>query len=57
MEICVYTVKDVAGKLKVSEKTVYSLIHEQQLECIWVRGQIRITSEHLSKYLEGGNSG
>lgn len=57
MEICVYTVKDVAGKLKVSEKTVYSLIHEQQLECIWVRGQIRITSEHLSKYLEEGNSG
>ena len=54
MDIYVYSVKDVAQKLKVSDKTVYGLIHDQQLKCIWVRGQIRITSEQLDAYLRGG---
>ncbi len=49
----VYTVMDVASILRVSTKTVYKLIHEQALACIWVRGQIRITSEQLRDYLEG----
>lgn len=50
----VYTVDDVASILKVSTKTVYTLVHEQQLRCIRVRGQIRITSEQLDNYLRGG---
>lgn len=51
----VYTVRDVATFLRVSTKTVYGLIHDQQLKCIWVRGQIRVTPEQLKDYLEGGN--
>lgn len=50
----VYTVDDVASILKVSTKTVYTLVHEQQLKCIRVRGQIRITSEQLDDYIRGG---
>lgn len=50
----VYTVKDVASILKVSQKTVYALIREQGLKCVRVRGQIRITSEQLDDYLKGG---
>lgn len=49
----VYTVRDVSLLLKVSTKTVYGLIHDQQLKCIRVRGQIRITSEQLTNYLKG----
>lgn len=51
----VYTVREVATILRVSEKTVYSLIHSQELACKWVRGQIRITSEQLNDYLKGGS--
>ena len=50
----VYTVRDVASILQVCEKTVYALVRERKLPCIWVRGQIRITSEQLNKYMEGG---
>lgn len=53
----VYTVREVASILKVSEKTVYSLIRDQELSCIWVRGQIRITSTQLNGYLKGGDHG
>lgn len=53
---CVYTVREVATVLKVSEKTVYNLIHSQELSCIRVRGQIRITSKQLIEYLKGGTS-
>lgn len=52
----VYTVRDVASILRVSGKTVYALIRDQELPCIWVRGQIRITSEQLNKYMEGGEN-
>lgn len=54
--ISVYTVREVASIIKVSDKTVYGLIHDQQLKCIWVRGQIRITSEQLDAYLQGGSN-
>lgn len=54
MEMRVYTVKDMAEILRVSEKTVYGLIHDQKIECVWVRGQIRVTSEQLAYYLQGG---
>lgn len=50
---CVYTVLDVADYLRISTKTVYKLIHDHELACIRVRGQIRVTSEQLRDYLEG----
>ena len=50
---CVYTVSEIAEILKVSKKTVYGLIHDRKLECVWVKGQIRITSGHLENYLGG----
>lgn len=53
----VYKVGDIASILKVSSKTVYGLIRDEQLKCIWVRGQIRITSEQLNEYLKGGDNG
>lgn len=55
--IDVYTVDEVASRLKVSTKTVYTLIHEQQLKCIRVRGRIRIPSKALDDYVEGGLTG
>lgn len=51
--ICVYTVADVADILRVSTKTVYQLIREGDITGIRVRGQIRITSDELEKYLRG----
>ena len=53
----VFTVTEIANILMVSERTVYKLIHEQRLSAIWVRGQIRITSEELDKFLLGGHDG
>ena len=53
----IYNVRDVASILKVSSKTVYGLIRDEQLKCIWVRGQIRITPEQLNEYLKGGGNG
>ena len=50
----VYTVRDVAAILKVSEKTVYKLIQDQKLEVVQVRGQYRVTSGQLEDYLRGG---
>lgn len=53
----VYTVDEVAARLKVSAKTVYTLIHEQQLQYIRVRGRIRIPAKALEDYIEGGITG
>ena len=53
MENCVYTIREIAKILKVSEKTVYGLVHDNEIKCIRVRGQIRITSEQLDYYLKG----
>ena len=41
---CVYTVKDVAEMLKISEKTAYRLVREKELFSILVRCQYRIPS-------------
>ena len=56
-EANVYTVQEVARILRVSSKTVYTLIHDGELEGIRVRGQIRITSQALERFLEGGQYG
>ena len=57
IEAKVYTVKEVAVLMKVSNKTVYKMIHDDTLHGIRVRGQIRITLQALQNYLEGGNDG
>lgn len=54
MDVGVYTVAEIARILKISEKTVYRLIRDQELPYIRVRGQIRITAIALDCYLQGG---
>lgn len=53
-ENCVYTVKEIAKILKVSEKTLYNLIKTDDIAVVRVRGQIRITSQALTDYLQQG---
>lgn len=48
-----YTIRDVAMILKVSEKTVYRMIKDQELPHIRVRKQIRIAADALEDYLRG----
>lgn len=50
----IYTVRDIAQILQVCTKTVYQIIRDGDLEIIRVRGQIRVTSSSLKKYMEGG---
>ncbi len=54
-EVEVYTTREIATILRVSNKTVYKIIHDGDLEAIWVRGQIRITSQALQRYIGGPN--
>ncbi|MBR2020914.1 MAG: helix-turn-helix domain-containing protein [Clostridia bacterium] len=56
-EIKVYTVQEVAQVLKVSSKTIYNLIHTDELQAIPVRGHYRIASGALDKFLQGGRNG
>lgn len=49
----VYTVSEMAKILKISEKTAYRLIQDQEIPHIRVRGQIRITAKALDNYLQG----
>lgn len=51
----VYSVKQVAGFLGISTKTMYQIVKDGQIEALWVRGQIRITSTALQRYLDGGS--
>lgn len=51
----VYTVAEIAAVLRVSTKTVYKLVQDQELPHIRIRGQIRITSYALENYLRGDN--
>ena len=56
MEQCTYTVRELAMKLQVSEKTVYALLHDQEIRSIRVRGQIRVPSSALEDFLKGGSN-
>lgn len=47
----IYTVRDVADILKVSTKTVYRLVKDGTLPCIWIYGSIRIPQNALDAYL------
>lgn len=52
-ERTVYTVRQVAEMLQISEKTMYAIVRAKQIDCVYVRGQIRITEEALDRYLHG----
>ena len=51
-----YSVKQVADFLGISTKTMYQIVKDGHIEALWVRGQIRITSAALQRYLDGGNN-
>lgn len=55
-DISVYTIQQVAALLQISTKTMHAIVRAKDIESITVRGQIRITSVALKKYLEGGSS-
>jgi excisionase family DNA binding protein len=49
-----YTVEEIANKLKVSCSTVYSLVEQGLLRCHRIgvkRGTIRVTEEQLQEFL------
>jgi len=54
MNITVYTVSEAAEILRVSSKTIYRLISDGTIECVRVRGSIRITRRALDEFLEQG---
>ncbi|PFN61707.1 DNA-binding protein [Bacillus cereus] len=47
-----YTIKEVATKLKVSERTVHNWIKKEQLASYKVGRLTRISEEQLKAYLE-----
>ncbi len=46
------TVKDVAGLLRVSRKTVYDLFYKGELESIQIGRARRVTREALERFLD-----
>ena len=53
----VYTVQQVAEILQISTKTMYKIVTAKDIDSVIVRGQIRITSDALDRYLNGGRHG
>jgi putative molybdopterin biosynthesis protein len=47
-----FTVKEVAEKLKVTPPTVYRLQSEKKIESYKVGGQIRFSQKQIDEYLE-----
>lgn len=46
-----YTVKDIADKLKVDERTVYRIIERKEIEFYRIASGIRISNDAYKKYL------
>lgn len=53
MESKLYTVKEVAEILKLSQSTVRKLIRNKDLPMTLIGSQWRITNEQLMSYIEG----
>lgn len=49
-----YSIKELAEKLKVHQNTVRNWIKDKRLNVIRMGGQIRITDEQLKQFLENG---
>lgn len=55
-----FTIAEVAERLRVSASTVYNLVENGQLECHRIgigRGTIRISEEQVREYLERSRAG
>ena len=50
------TVEEAAQYLRVSRKTIYRLIATGELDCIRVRGAIRIPRQAIDSYISRGGS-
>jgi excisionase family DNA binding protein len=49
----VYTVKECADKLKVTERTILELIRKQKLRAVKVGREYRITESAINGFIEG----
>lgn len=52
----IYTVQEVADKLRISAKTCYQLIEDGSLKCVRVRGSIRITQNAIDEFISQGGT-
>jgi excisionase family DNA binding protein len=50
----VYSVKETAGLLKTTERTVLELIRKKRLAAVKVGREYRITETTIEKFLKGG---
>ena len=48
-----YNVQEVKDTLKVSQDTIYRMIHDGQLPAVKIRSIYRIRERDLEKFLEG----
>ena len=51
------TVKEVAGRLEISESLVYRLVGEERLKCVRIgkagrRGKVVIWEKHLQEFMK-----
>jgi excisionase family DNA binding protein len=47
-----FTVAEIAEKLKVSAGMIYREINRRRLSCYRIGGAIRVSTEHLQAYLQ-----
>jgi excisionase family DNA binding protein len=47
----VLTIKEVAARLKLAEKTVYAMAQAGEIPAFKIRGQWRITRDELDKWI------
>ncbi len=52
----IFTVTETAKYLRVSDRTVYQLIKNNDLDVIWVRGSIRIPRTSIEAFLLKGGT-
>ena len=50
-----YTVKDLAEMLQVTEHSIRRYIREGKLECVRIGNTIRFKQEQLDRFLEGSD--
>jgi len=52
----IYTLKEVAEELKLSDRTISTLIRRQKINIIMIGSSIRITEAELSRLKEKGTN-
>lgn len=48
-----YTVKEVAQILKLSVRTIYTLIEDGKIETVRIGNSVRVREEQVKKFTEG----